>query len=185
MSGKTKTLIGYGALIVISALFLMRALHYRTLYEALAENLVLPAQVASKEGAPRAEAVAGFDLAQIAQLMTRPEVEAEILYPSIRRGVESGLMPLEADMGVQLPRMYYHELVDEVCSSIFDAINTAKYGEDVGLVLASGGYHRAQMDELRSTRDARGDWKALRPVYDAFRRRFEEGGGQAGPHASE
>ncbi len=185
MSGKRKTLIGYGALIVISALFLMRAVHYRTIYGALAENLVLPAQVASKEGAPRAEAVAEFDLAQIAQLMTRREVDTQILYPSIRRAVESGLIPLEADVGVALPRTYYHELVGEVRSSLFDAINTAKYGEDVGLVLASGGYHRAKMDELRSFRDARGDWKALRPVYDALRRRFEEGSGQAEPHASE
>jgi len=157
MSSKAKVWVGYGALMTLSAVLVVLCAHYRSLAGSLPENLVLPAAAASPAEAPTPEAAPEFDLEQASRAIEKDRggIMSKIIRPAIRRGVTSGLTPLQIVLGVELPRTYYWELVSEVEGHIESAARAAITGEDIEETLAISGYRLDNPEGMAALRKQR------------------------------
>lgn len=183
MSGKTKTLIGYGVLIVISALFLLRFLHYRSLYEALAENLVLPA-----EGAPAGEVPAPEpepDLRAAGEmlwgLIYGPTAVPRIIRPAVLHALKKESVNIEAALGATLPESYWERRASDILFTISRAATHAKFGlSPAELFVEEAPNLERRVKELRAlaemtgTKDPLGYLPQFGPLCEAVNRRLEE-----------
>ncbi len=184
MSGKTKTLIGYGVLIVISALFLTRFLHYRSLYEALAENLVLPA-----EGAPAGEVPAPEpepDLRAAGEvlegLIYGPTAVPRIIRPAVLHALKKESVNIEAALRATLPESYWERRASDILFTISRAATHAKFGLSPAELFAEEAPNlerrvkelRAMAAKMGGTKDPLGYLKIFGPLCEAVNRRLEE-----------
>jgi len=188
MSGKTKSLIGYGVLIVVSALLLTRLLHYRALYEALAENLVLPA-----EGAPAREVPAPEpDLREAGAVLYDVKVEQYIIRPAVYHALKTESVNIEAALGATVPEYYWKDVASDILSTIYSSAVYASYGESPAEMLAKEGPNLERrvkemraVAQMRGTKDPFGYLKMFTPLGEAVNRRLEEGQREAPSGASE
>ncbi len=194
MRGKRKTLIGYGVLIVISALFLTRFLHYRTLYETLAENLVLPA-----EGAPAGEVPAPEpepDLRAAGEVLEEvlydPTVVHKIIRPAVLHALKTESVNIEAALGATLPESYWERRASDILFTISRAATHAKFGLSPAELFAEEAPDlERRVKELRAlaemtgTKDPLGYLKKFGPLCEAVNRRLEERDHQPASPASE
>lgn len=184
MSGKRKTLIGYGVLIVISALFLTRFLHYRSLYETLAENLVLPAEGAPAREVPAPEPEPDLRAAGtvLEELIYGPTAVPRIIRPAVLHALKKESVNIEAALGATLPESYWKRRASDILFTISRAATHAKFGLSPAEMFAEEAPNlerrvkelRAMAAKMGGTKDPLGYLKIFGPLCEAVNRRLEE-----------
>ena len=182
MSGKRKTLIGYGVLIVISALLLTRLLHYRSLYEALAENLVLPAEGAPASELPAPEPDLRAAGRVLEELIQGPTAVRKIIRPAVLHALKKESVNIEAALGATLPESYWERRAGDIVFAISRAATHAMFGASPAEQFAEEAPNlERRVKELRvlaakmgGTKDPLGYLKIFGPLCEAVNRRLEE-----------
>ena len=154
MTSRTKVWVAYGALILISGLFLVRFLHSRSLYRCLGANRVLASEPAPVAEPPAAQPEPELTMQQAGLVIfaDKGRIDSWIIATGVRHGVKEGLVALETDIGMALPGYFDRALVSNVRDSIGHAARSAMEGEDMAKWLAGYSFENYRPQEQEAIR---------------------------------